>query len=235
MNTPISAFAAPSFFDRFRTAGIEPGDGEELRLSKSLLMLATGLVCAAMMVWLAIYMFFGLRFSTDVPMIFLLLLAGNMFLFIGTRRFDFFRVTQLGLFLFLPYGAQWATGNLIVSSGIVLWGLLAPIGAILCIGARESMGWFIAWVVLTALSGGVDYYLADPLMLQLQTPAVPVRASLLFFTLNFICVAAISYALLLYSIEQKRKIQERMELARQQLQVANDAAENLVRGPVIFI
>ena len=48
-------------------------------------------------------------------------------------------------------------------------------------------------------------------------------------------MAAISYSLLLYSIEQKRKIQERMELARQQLQNANDAAENLIRGPVIFI
>lgn len=233
MNTQIPSTASRSFIERLRTAGIEPSDNEELRLSKSLLMLATGLVCAAMMVWLALYLLFGLNFSTDIPMIFLLLLAGNMFLFIGTHRFDFFRVTQLGFFLFLPYVAQWATGNLIVSSGIVLWGLLAPIGAILCIGARESMGWFIAWVVLTAVSGGVDYYMADTLILQQSI--VPVRASLLFFTLNFICVAAISYSLLLYSIEQRRKAQERMELARQQLQVANEAAADLVRGPVIFI
>jgi adenylate cyclase len=233
MATQISSIASRGFLERLRTAGIEPGDSEELRLSKSLLMLATGLVCAAMMVWLAIYTLLGLRFSTDIPMLFLLLLAGNMFLFIGTHRFDFFRVTQLGLFLFLPYVAQWASGNLIVSSGIVLWGLLAPIGAILCIGARESMGWFIAWVVLTALSGGVDYYLADSLISR--SSVVPIHASLLFFTLNFICVAAISYALLLYSIEERRRAQERMELARQQLQVANDAAENLVRGPVIFI
>ena len=233
MNTQTTSIVSQSFIERLRTAGIEPGDSEEVRLSKSLLMLATGLVCAAMMVWLALYSLVGLNFSTDIPMIFLLMLAGNMYLFIRTHRYDFFRVTQLGLFLFLPYGAQWATGNLIVSSGIVLWGLLAPIGAILCIGARESMGWFIAWVVLTALSGGVDYYMADALILQQSV--VPVRASLLFFTLNFICVAAISYSLLLYSIEQKRKIQERMELARQQLKIANDAAENLIRGPVIFI
>lgn len=233
MNTQTTPSAYHRFIERLRTAGIEPGDSEELRLSKSLLMLATGLVCAAMMVWVALYSLFGLKFSTDIPMLFLLLLAGNMFLFIGTHRYDFFRVTQLGLFLFLPYGAQWATGNLIVSSGIVLWGLLAPIGAILCIGARESMGWFIAWVVLTALSGGVDYYMADAYLLHQSV--VPIRASLLFFTLNFICVAAISYSLLLYSIDQKRKIQERMELARQQLQTANDAAEKLIRGPVIFI
>lgn len=210
-----------------------PDDSDERRLSKALLMLATGLVCVAMMVWLSIYKLFGLRLSSDIPAVFLLLLAGNMFVFICSHRFDFFRVTQLGLFLFLPYCAQWATGNLIVSSGIILWGLLAPIGAILCIGARQSMGWFIAWAALTAFSGGVDYYLADAAVLR--QPLVPVRASLLFFTLNFICVATISYALLLYSIEQKRRIQERMEQARRQLQAANDAAENLIRGPVIFI
>jgi hypothetical protein len=233
MTTQNIPAANPGFVERIRMAGIEPGDSEEVRLNKSLLMLATGLVCAAMMLWAVIYWLLGAAFSTDIPMLFLLLLAGNMFLFIGLRRFDFFRITQLGLLLFLPFVAQWMTGNIITSSGIVLWGLLAPIGAILCIGARPSLGWFIAWVVLAALSGAADYYLAD--MAALQRSAVSLRVSLLFFTLNFISVAAISYALLLYSIEQKRLAQERLEKSRQQLQAANETAANLMRGPVIFI
>jgi hypothetical protein len=58
---------------------------------------------------------------------------------------------------------------------------------------------------------------------------------LLFFTLNFISVAAISYGLLLFSIEQKRRALARLEKYRQQMQAANGAAENLLRGPVIFI
>ena len=46
----------------------------------------------------------------------------------------------------------------------MLWSVLAPVGAMLCVGVRQSLGWFIAWVVLTALSGDVDYYLADALL-----------------------------------------------------------------------
>lgn len=233
MKTEIAEATPSRFSDRLCNAGIEPGDNDEMRLNKSLLMLATGLVCASMMLWVAIYWLLGSRFSSNIPMLSLLLLAGNMFLFIGIRRFDFFRVTQLGLFLFLPFVAQWSAGNIITSSGIILWGLLAPIGAILCIGARQSLGWFIAWVVLAALSGAADYYLADTLLPQQQ--AVPQRISLLFFTLNFISVAAVSYGLLLYSIHQKRLALERLEKSRQQLQAANQAAENLISGPVIFI
>lgn len=222
-----------SFAERLRSAGLELGDDEELRLNKSLLMLATGLVCAAMMVWIALYNILGLHFSLDLPLIFLTLLAGNMFFHMWSHRFAFFRITQLGLFLFLPFVAQWSTGNLITSSGVILWGLLAPIGAILCIGARESLGWFIAWVLLTALSGGADYYLADATTYRQFGTLAP--TSLLFFTLNFISVAAISYGLLLFSIEQKRRALIRLEKSRQQLQAANGAAENLLRGPVIFI
>jgi adenylate cyclase len=135
------------------------------------------------------------------------------------------------LFLFLPFVAQWAAGNLIVSSGVVLWGLLAPIGAILCIGARESIGWFVAWIVLTALSGGADYYLAD--LQVLQKPVVPISTSLLFFTLNFVGVASVAFALLVYFIEQKRKAQERLERSRRQVQTAKEAADYIFISPFV--
>jgi hypothetical protein len=222
-----------TFAERLRAGGIEPDDSDEMRLNKSLLMLATGLICASMMLWAALYWLLGSALSMNVPMLFLLLMAGNMIIFIATRNFDFFRVSQLGLILFLPFVAQWMTGNLITSSGIILWGLLAPIGAILCIGARQSFGWFIAWVVLAVLSGAADYYLVDTAIVQKSIAAL--RTSLFFFTLNFISVAAISYALLLYSIEQKRLMQERLEQSRRQLAAASEAADNLMRGPVIFI
>lgn len=233
MTDQIPLINSPTFAKRLRAGGIESDDSDEMRLNKSLLMLATGLVCSSMMLWAGLYWLLGSTFSMDVPMLFLLLLAGNMIIFIGTRNFYFFRVSQLGLLLFLPFMAQWMTGNLITSSGIILWGLLAPIGAILCLGARQSLGWFIAWVVIAALSGAADYYLVDMVVLQKSVAAL--RTSLLFFTLNFISVAAVSYALLLYSIEQKRLMQERLEQSRRQLEAASEAADNLMRGPVMFI
>lgn len=230
MTTPIPP-SYSNFSQRMKTAGIAPDDSEELRLYKSLLMLATGLICVAIVVWVAIYHLLGLNLSLTLPLSFQLLLAGNLLLYFKTLNFNFFRNTQLGLFLFLPFVAQWSAGDLIVSSGVVLWGVLAPIGAILCIGARESLGWFIAWAVLTAISGGVDYYLAD--MLVSKRPLVPASASLLFFTLNIIAVASISYALLLFSIEQKRRAQERLAQSEKQVSIAQDAADNLFVTPLV--
>ena len=43
------------FLDEFRSAGILPTDSEELRLQKSLLIFATGLISFASMLWLFIY------------------------------------------------------------------------------------------------------------------------------------------------------------------------------------
>jgi hypothetical protein len=135
----IQSVSAPSgFWRRLQNAGIEPGDSEELRLNKSLLMLATGLASVGIIFWVAIYSILGPQFSYTAPFAFQLLLAGNMLLYIMSRNFDFFRISQLSLFLFLPFIAQWSGGTIITTSGVVLWALLAPVGAILCIGVRIS-------------------------------------------------------------------------------------------------
>jgi hypothetical protein len=42
-------------------------------------------------------------------------------------EFRFFRISQLGLFLFLPFIAQWSGGTIISTSGVLLWALLAPL------------------------------------------------------------------------------------------------------------
>jgi len=234
--SPSEPGSAPaSFFRRLKNAGIQPQDSEELRLNKSLLMLATGLISVAIMVWVAIYSVLGPQFSTTVPFAFQLLLAGNMLLYIRTGNFDFFRVSQLGLFLFLPFLAQWIGGTIISTSGVLLWALLAPVGAILCIGPQQSIGWFIAWATLTALSGAMDVYLAD-FSLVAQKDNVPTRTTLVFFTLNFIAVSTIIYMLLRYSIAEKRKMQQSLEMAHRQIQIEQERSEklllNILPGPI---
>jgi class 3 adenylate cyclase len=235
MTYPESVSTPSSFLRRLQNAGIEPGDSEELRLNKSLLMLATGLASVGIILWVAIYSILGPQFSTTVPFAFQLLLAGNMLFYIRSRNFDFFRITQLGFFLFLPFIAQWSGGTIISTSGVVLWGLLAPIGAILCIGVRQSVGWFIAWVVLSAVSGAVDLYLVDYSMVT-QKSSVPVRTTLVFFTLNFISVATIIYMLLRLSIAEKRKAQKGLEEAHLQIVIEQERSEklllNILPGPI---
>jgi class 3 adenylate cyclase len=217
-----------------RHAGIQPTDDADLRLQKSLLIFATGLICFASMLWLFIYWQLGPQLSSTIPFVFQLLLVGNLAIYFKTLNFDFFRQTQLGLFLFMPFVAQWSMGNFITASGLSLWALLAPIGAVLFIGAHEALAWFFAYVFLTALSGGFDYYLADTAL------PPPVRIStgttVFFFALNFAAVSTIVFLLLRYSAIEKRKAQLRLEEAHHLLQLEQERSErlllNILPGPI---
>ncbi len=228
------ATAVATYLDRLRNAGIEPTDTEEQRLNKSLLMFATGLVSVASMLWLAIYWALGRQLSATFPFVFQLMLAGNMLRYIHTRDFDFFRVSQPALFLFAPFAVQWSIGNFITASGIILWGLLAPVGAILFFGVRESVAWFFAWVFLTGLSGFFDYYLVDSALKTQQT--MPMQSIVVFFALNFVAVATIVYLLLRYSIQEKQKIAAKLAEAHTLLLQEQDRSErlllNILPGPI---
>ena len=212
-----------SFLTRLRNAGIEPGDSAEMQLNKQLLMFATGLLCAASMVWLALYWVLGPQFPVTYPYLFQLALAGNAVFYILTRNFNLFRTTQLALFLFAPFAIQWSIGNFHDASGIVLWGLLAPVGAILFFGVRESLAWFFAWCFMIGMSSTFDFFLSG------VTPErVPSSTSAVFFALNFITVSTILYLLLRYAIKEKHAIQDRLEDAHRLLQVEQLRSERLL-------
>ena len=199
MEYPSPNTIQPTFSERLRTAGIEPTDNEQVRLNKSLLVFATGIVSITSMVWLNIYGALGAQLSSTYPFAFNLLLVGNLLLYIRSGNFDFFRVSQLGLLLLIPFVMQWSMGTFIDASGVILWGLLAPIGAILMLGPRGSLVWFLIWVFFTALSGLGDYYLID-----LAKPTVPLRTSVVFFALNFMAVSSMIYMLLRHSILEQQ-------------------------------
>lgn len=223
-----------SFIERLRTGGIEAHDSEDERLNKSLLVFATGLVSVTSVLWLALYRSLGPQLSSTLPFVFQLLLIGNLLLYILTGRFAVFRTTQLGLFLFVPFIAQWSIGSFISGSGIVLWGLLAPIGAILCIGVRESLGWMIGYIFLIALTGVFDFYLADTS--PLLHPRIPLATSMVFFALNFIAVSTLVFLLLRFSIQEKQRISERLNEAHALLTLEQEKSErlllNILPGPV---
>ena len=214
------------FLEGIRSAGILPTDSEDLRLQKSLLIFATGLISFASMLWLFIYWQLGPHFSSTIPFAFQLLLIGNLLVYMKTLNFDAFRLIQITLILFMPFVAQWSMGNFISASGISLWALLAAIGAVLFIGPREAIAWFVAYLFLTALSGSFDYYLADALTAtQIK---VSTQTTVFFFALNFAGVSTIVFLLLRYSASEKQKIQAHLVAAHEQLQIEQDRSERLL-------
>lgn len=197
-----------------------------MRLRKSLLVFATGLFCAGSMIWLFLYGQMGQGFSATPPLLFQLLLAANLLFFFKSGNFNWFRTSQLALFLFAPFAVQWSIGNFITASGASLWGLLAPIGAVLFCGPRESIAWFVAYLFLTALSGFFDYYLADSLLTNARK--VSIETSVFFFALNFAAISSIVYLLLRFAVQEKAKAQANLEETHRLLLLEQHRSERLL-------
>jgi len=218
---------------RLKTAGIEPDDTDDVKLKKSLLMFAMGLTVAAPVLWLALYGAMGLNLPASVAFGYQLVSLGTLLVYLLTRNFDLFRVLQLSLYLFFPFVLQWQLGDFITASGFVLWGLLAPIVAVLVYSPRDSIPWFVAYIVLIAAAAGADYYL----FAEGAKPApVPPKTIVVFFALNFVAISSVVYFLLRYAAVERDKSKARMEEAHRLLQAEQERSErlllNILPGPV---
>jgi len=208
---------------RLAAAAIDESDSEVVRLRKTLLLFASGLMNVAAIVWLAIYWWMGLKLPTTIPFGFQVLSALVVLIYLRTRNFDFFRLAQLSLFLFFPFVVQWSIGSFVSSSGIALMALMAPIGAMVCYGPRESVPWFAAYVVLTVISGVFDFFLATG-----EDYGVPLHTVAVFFVLNFTIISTIVWLLLRHFIQQRDRYEA--ELARQHelVRIEREKSERLL-------
>ena len=221
-----------NLISRLANAGIDPDDSDDVKLSKSLLMFAVGLMNVAPMVWLAIYWGTGVKLSSTIPLGYQIVSTASLAIYLHNKNFQLFSFTQLGLFLFVPFVIQWTIGSFVAASGVILWGLLAPIGAVLCLGARESAPWFFAYILMVAMSAFFDYNLAE----MKTMPAVPPETSALFFGLNFIVMSTLIYILISFSQQEKEKIRNALAQTNDRLRVAQEQSErlllNILPGPI---
>jgi adenylate cyclase len=210
---------------------ITPQDTERDRLHKTLAIFACGLMGFSAMLWLAIYQLMGIRFSATVPLVYLAVSAGSLAFYLWNRNFNLFRFVQTSLFLFVPFIMQWSIGSYVSSSGVMLWALLAPVGVMIFQGPRQSLPWFFAYIVMTAVSGFFDYYLGEGTQqgVNMQTIAV-------FFALNFAAMSTIVYLLISYFVRQRDVLQDRVDAQHRLLKQEQEKSErlllNILPGPI---
>ncbi|MEO6023321.1 MAG: adenylate/guanylate cyclase domain-containing protein [Burkholderiales bacterium] len=200
------------------SSSAKPELSSDEKLSKELLIFAAGLMTFATIFWLAIYWWMGIHLSSTLPLICQLLSAASIAVYWKTGNLAFLRVFQLSLFLFVPFVMQWAIGDFVSSSGVMLWAVLAPIGALIFHGDRESLPWIFAYLLFTAISGGLDYYLLADRHLKL-----PLQIVAVFFVLNFAAISTIIYYLVRHFIREKAASQSalQMEQARSEKLLLN--------------
>lgn len=208
---------------KFHAADEEVSYTQEDKLHKDLLIFACAFMNLAVVLWLAIYWIMGLHFSTTVPLTYQLISVASLVHYLKFKNFEIFRFVQLSLFLFVPFIMQWSIGSSVTASGVMLWALLAPIGALVVKGWRDSVPWFIAYMMMTVVSGFFDYYLGSG-----NENGVAMKTIGFFFALNFAAMSSIIYFLVRYFVVAMDKIKIQLDQQHQLLAEEQKKSERVL-------
>jgi adenylate cyclase len=145
--------AAQSFAALLVRLSDDPGDNDDLRLQKRILVGGSFAGIASSIVWSAIYL------AINEPLAALLTVAcyaGGMALglvvYSRTRDYVWYRTLLFGLLLFTPFLLVLAMGGLVNSGGVILWAFFSPLGATAFCSARQALAWFVGFVSLVTAS-----------------------------------------------------------------------------------
>jgi class 3 adenylate cyclase len=188
----------PRWLQRLLELGALPSDSDELRLQKAVLVLSSTLMATLSFAWVITYASLGRWLPAAIPFAYQVATAVSIVTFARTRRYILFRRSQLCMSLLLPFALQWSLGGFENSSAVCLWGITAPLGALLFVGARQAIPWFAAFDALVVFSAAIDQTLSD------GAEALPHGVVIAFFALNIMGVAATAFALLQY-FERERE------------------------------
>ena len=139
MGSPLALFA---------TIGASPGETEEVRLRRGLLVGLAVAISVLAIFWGLVYIVFGEPLGGAIPLTYTVISLLSIVIFTVTRRYDIFRVTQLSLMLVLPFALMVALGGFVPSSVVALWAFVAPLGALAFASPREALRWFAAYLAL---------------------------------------------------------------------------------------
>lgn len=180
----------------FEGVGADPADSDEIRLQKRLVVAIATMTSIFGVAWVLIYLAFDEPLPAAIPSGYIVASAASTVLFAATKRFRFYRASQLVLILLLPFFLMMALGGFVNSSAVILWSLICPMGAMLIYGRRQSIPWFIAYAALVVLG-----LVAQPLLRAENNLSEAVILG--FFVMNIVVVSLITFVVLHYFVGKK--------------------------------
>jgi adenylate cyclase len=177
--------------------GADPQDDEDTRADKALLVLISVLILPVSLLWAALYLAFGSPVGW-VPLGYFTILLAAIVVFSRTRNFSqLLRVGQVAI-LFAPTLSMAPLGGFLDSGGVGLWGILAPLGALVFSDVRSAARWYVAYVVVFLSSGIAGELLGG------VSPAVPQWFTSAMLALNVTVGGTIVFTLLAVFARQRR-------------------------------
>ncbi len=194
-----------AFSDRVLAIGADPHDTADERFRKRLLVGVALIILPIAFVWGCLYWLVGEHAVALTPWAYFTGSAISLVVFARTRNFAFLRTAQLVLILVAPALGMIMLGGLRESSAVILWCLLAPLGAVAFDRPGRAWPWFAAFVATTVLALVLSEVVRPD---GADLPNAFVRT---FDVLNIVVVSFVAMLLLVTFARGRDVAQERVE------------------------
>ena len=213
--------------------GALPNDSDEVRLRKAVLTIISISITFLAIIWGALYIYTGYPWSGAIPLSYALISFISTRYFFRTKKFAFFRFSQLLLILLLPFALMWSLGGFAGGSAVMIWAFFTPLAALFFSDLKTATLWLLAFLGLTILSG-----LLDGTLIARVSP-ISETVNTLYFMMNMGLGPVLIFIVLFYFVKDRERshqetlqskedaihAKEALEQAYQQLQ----ANENRIR------
>jgi guanylate cyclase len=182
----------------------------EERLRRATLLLLSLTTCLAGTLWGFSYWLLGFEHVALIPFAYAFIVLFSILGFMLTERFALFAWTQLSLLLLLPFVVQWQLGGFVPAGGVMLWSILAPIGAFAFLGTRPGWAWFGVYALL-ALGSLLFDLLRRPPTLPATAPVTSGSLALGLAILNVVAASTVVFTIFAHALTALRREQRSTE------------------------
>lgn len=196
-----------------------PTDSDTERTNKGVLLITAIIIAFLAIFWGSSYVALGYPLSGAIPLSYAFISFISILYFFISRRFAFFRFSQLLLILLLPFLLQWSLGGFANGSVVMVWAFFTPLAAMLFADARQAAHWLYAFLTLTVVSVLIDGWVAKQAMPMEQLP------NTIFFALNMGFGFASAFIVLNYFVRERERSHEQAMQAREEALVAKQKLE----------
>jgi adenylate cyclase len=176
--------------------GADPQDDDDTRASKALLVLISVLILPVALLWAVLYLALGSPVGW-VPLVYFAVLLAAIVVFSRTHDFARFLLVGQVAILLAPTLSMIPLGGFLDSGGVGLWGILAPLGALVFSDVRTAARWYVAYLVVFLGSGIAGELLGG-------SPGVPEWFTTTMLALNVAVGGTIVFTLLAVFAAQRR-------------------------------
>jgi len=191
--------------DRVLAIGADPRDTADERFRKRLLVGIALMILPIGFVWGCLYWVVGEHGVALTPWAYVTGSTISLVVFARTRNFASLRKAQLLLILVAPALGMVMLGGLHESSSVILWSLLAPLGAVAFGRPSRAWPWFAAFVATIVLA------LALSEVVRPNGADLPNAFVRTFDVLNIVVVSFVAMLLLVTFAQGRDAAQERVE------------------------